>query len=527
MRALPAIFASALMASASGLALSSPVSPIAASPIEEGSPSPAAIPQQAAMMVADWFGANGDSRASRPRGKYGMSLSTYNGNTTRTIRSSNVPSGHTRCFTGLSTGAAMKATSTDIPNLALPDTGPFNIEINWRPEAVGSHFVFCEMDASDPHRWRLVQTVSATAASNTLIFATWNGSSWVNRITHNYGVVQTNVWSHIAVSRDNAGNTRLFVNGVMVGSNSSITLPTRSGATAFQAAGYYSTNPAHAWTNFRYWNTYCLYNDDAGFTAPAAALAYDYTDANGDPYWDDVIFLCSGDFDEIHNYGAITKEARGPVTSSGTGTNVANGQFSRNRADGINTNPLAGKLYDGTPNNDTVFGLGTGSYTAEMWIRTPANGSSSSTGNSGGFGRYVTGTNDRSWWLGLERSTTAPLFFAKALASVDGSTALSLIGSATLAQATWYHLAVCYNASTGVARLFVDGVMVDKQTWTAGGVYATSVPLRTAVYNATNTCINARYNDYRLTAAARYDSDSSFAVPTGPYPDYPQSLGSP
>lgn len=154
------------------------------------------------------------------------------------------------------------------------------------------------------------------------------------------------------------------------------------------------------------------------------------------------------------------------------------------------------------------FEFGSGDFTIECWSH--RNASALATGGLFGYG--VDTGNQRAWRC--FRSATVLTFAI----SSDGTSELTLSGTiANDSGDDYQHVAVDREGNT--IRLYLDGVMIDSDTFT-GSVHApSSGELSLSGYWAANAQANHRIDDIRITKGiARYGDDGGFTPPIAALP---------
>jgi hypothetical protein len=240
----------------------------------------------------------------------------------------------------------------------------------------------------------------------------------------------TRTWIHVAATRRN-GTVRVFVNGAIVATGTGNT-------DAITSGGYYIGQNAFM-ANDTYFNGYisnarivrglAVYTDT--FTPPTSPL----TNIRGLGYDTSLLALQSSSPTVENSSNALTLTAfNGPLTTTNIPTRFYNGFFN-------GTNQYM------TVPSDAAFSFGTGDFTVECWLWTPA--------FTNTYGRVIvdarpTGTNGVYWNFGL---------------GTDGKPGLNLTNGGTVytssvsvADSKWHHVAV--TRQSGTIRMFVDGVSV-------------------------------------------------------------------
>lgn len=245
--------------------------------------------------------------------------------------------------------------------------------------------------------------------------------------------------------------------------------------------------------------------------------------AVGDPHWANVALLLDSNRDDAAT-GAVapvdrSSAARTVTRTAGATLSTAEKKFGAASMAFSGANQQMLSVPDSA---DWLFGAytgtpGTGDFTLETWIHIPALGAARYF-----LSQYNTGSNQRSFAWYYDAASPANLYFSW---WPNGSTAGAVhaigLGAITTGMLnTWVHLAVSRN--DGVLRQFVNGAMVSKDTVTSSNFNST-MSLDTGSYNAgaAGGSFNGYLQELRITkGVGRYGSDSSFAVPTAPYPRF-------
>jgi len=212
-----------------------------------------------------------------------------------------------------------------------------------------------------------------------------------------------------------------------------------------------------------------------------------------DPYWDEVEFLAgfegtdgATDVDEEKHAIAITYVGAGQVDDA---------QFKWGST----------SLHAGPDDNDdyaefdgSLISTLIGDFTVEGWIRL---------NSLGGADRFISNYDNSikgSWAIGKQSGTHYLEFY------MNGADQLLLRGTTAMTTGTWYHFALCRYEST--MRLFLDGVMQDS-------VEAYGVPLnRIQDVIQLGEFTECWMDDIRITAAGRYQIDTTFTPPIAALP---------
>lgn len=169
---------------------------------------------------------------------------------------------------------------------------------------------------------------------------------------------------------------------------------------------------------------------------------------------------------------------------------------------------------------NAAFLSGTTPFTVEFWGYLHDLADSGTRDVCGQWGQTV-----GAWWLQCNHTATLIKYFRLAISTDGGNTADATVFTHTaldLAAETWHHFALDFDGTD--YRLFANGVLAEKVT-AAHSIYASSLPMffggRTDGGTVSTWGGGARMlvDDVRITVGtARYASDSSFSVPTAPYP---------
>jgi hypothetical protein len=316
-----------------------------------------------------------------------------------------------------------------------------------------------------------------------------------------------NTWSHLAVVRQ-GGNIRFYVNGVlqtMATGRTNITWGTTAhpnflapGNGALSSVSFNGRADAIRFTKAARWS--------ADFN-PADARYLPPND-DGDPYWDNVVFLS-----QVHGMPGVVAAShydggRGGFAPTTNSLEVSTAQFKFGHASYYANSTFRGFEFTG----DVALARMNGqSFTAEAWVR--SDGSWSGTGI---MGVYTTGTNQRQWSLGFNAGGVPRI-----LLSSLGSNFAEVVSSAgALPTNTWVHVAMDYDVTEGKAWLYVDGVLRGTLVHTTG-LFASTAPFLVHGYNTAGSGAFVGYSaHHRLTrGVARYQGNN-FAVPTAAYPMY-------
>jgi len=324
-------------------------------------------------------------------------------------------------------------------------------------------------------------------------------------IQANHGMTAGN-WYHIAVSRV-AGITRMFINGVQVGSN-------------FTDNTNYLVGGSRPIIGMNGWNTsfdhYHGYIDEVRITRGVGRYAANFTPhvhphpdfmtvGPSDPHFPNVVSL-------LHFNGPNGSQSILDTIAGRTWSALGNAQLNNTTAPKFGTaNLWCDGSTDSIVSTHADYALGTGDFTIEGWIL-PTNG-----GGGNAYARLIQiGGNSVQGSLYIVRANTPnPLVLSVELYNTNFFNILA--PSATINNGVWTHFAITRQA--GVWRVFYNGFKVAETTFTGTGSNLNG----TSIYlggNASNTeSFNGRYDDWRITkGVARYTAD--FTPPTAPYVDH-------
>jgi uncharacterized phage protein (TIGR02218 family) len=101
--------------------------------------------------------------------------------------------------------------------------------------------------------------------------------------------------------------------------------------------------------------------------------------------------------------------------------------------------------------------------------------------------------------------------------STSGAAAAITMSSGAVSEDVWHHIA--FDRSGVDVRLYVDGIMVDKDTL-ADPMFASTAELIFGALNGTNAGLQLYMDEWRITkGVARYADDAGFTPPVAPYPE--------
>ena len=293
-------------------------------------------------------------------------------------------------------------------------TGDFTIEMWIYPTtSSGSRIIY---DSS---------SLGAAASWNPYIFLGGNGNLYFLAngtflISSATGAIKANEWSHIAVSKA-SGSTKMFVNGVQVGStyadtNTYLTPGANRPRIGANGNADDTSNFVGYISNFRVLKGTGLYT--AAFTPSAAPLT------------------------AITNTSALTAQSSTTITDASTNALTVT-SYGDARANPVSPFGYGSAYFDGTGDGLSTtgsgFAFGTGDFTVEAWIYPTATTlyrciiTSRATSNSGS-----------AVFFGLDNGTMYPTLYG------------SFTSSIPVSLNAWNHVALVRNGST--ATIYVNGI---------------------------------------------------------------------
>lgn len=330
-------------------------------------------------------------------------------------------------------------TVTNASALQLNNTTAFTIECWVYPTSLPSPVYIVENynQVSPFQGYSLAYSVGGTG---TITF--WDGGGlWINTgIT-----LSLNEWTHIAVTYEGSGSTRrFFKNGVQSGSagtvSSGINYTAGSCSIGAQEAG---TTPWLGYiSNLRIVKGTAVYTSN--FTPPTSPLTA-ITNTS-------LLLLTD-------NYSIVNSTPTNlPVTINGN-TTISTAQFPTGMSSSI--------YFDGTGDyvslaNNAAFDFGTGNFTVECFV----NFNSISYVNGGG-GRgasvfsAVSGFSGNGWNLEIGGNSSGVPITVN-FNSRQGSSQVTVSANVTMANGTWYHIAVVRSGT--LTSIYLDGVSVGSGT---------------------------------------------------------------
>jgi len=358
-----------------------------------------------------------------------------------------------------------------------PGGGDFTIEFWVYPNASTRQDWFNLQASSGFNR------LSIYFASNVVNYITGVTGAAATRIS--YSLTAANLidtWHHVAVCRSGS-NTRMFINGVQVGSTyTTLDTWTNDMKLTLMRDPNGSTYGTGYISNFRMLKGTASYT--ANFTPPTTPLT-DVTNTS--------ILLNFTNGAVIDN--SITNDG---VTVDTTQISTAQSKFG------------GGSIaFDGT--NDYLsfpasrgYDFASGDWTVECWVQFTSVASTP----------YI-------WQIGSAAGTRFSLFSTSGVLNVYSSGTTVLASTTSLSNGQWYHFAVTYVANSTTTRLFINGTL-DTSSTTYSSFPKNSGTLTLALgwqnyAGGAGDYLNGYVNDFRITkGVARYTA--SFTPPTSPFP---------
>ena len=378
---------------------------------------------------------------------------------------------------------------------------------------VGGEIMTQYQATSSDRSWRLLKN-----SSDKLGFAWWeNGVTQTDSLASTTSVTLDD-WNHAAVTRDAAGNIRLFLNGVEEDSGSSTNAFHDTGGSAPLRIGAVESGGITLFFDgfideARICRGYCAWTDD--FTPPTQPYARD----NSEEAWRHTVFLCGFNGADGDAGGkAFANEvwagwANGTCDISADQSKFGHSSLHIGTAGGAHGMRFQEEFND-SEGDRFSFGQGQ-AFTIEAWIY-PTESSPGS--NRHILGKYQPAGNERSW---LFSQTTGDKL--QWIQSSNGSTInVTLTTTTSLTINDWNHIAVTRDDdASGTIRLFLNGVEEDSDTYIFSILANSGVDLLLGASFTTSFALNASWQGYmdevRITRGiARYVGN--FSVPTEPFP---------
>ena len=362
--------------------------------------------------------------------------------------------------------------------------GDFSIEFWVNPDNFTYRGTFYDSRPSDGNTGITIGHESSSGEIRVYMIAADGGDIIVQSSDFN-----TNVWKHIAVTRD-SGTVRLFINGLLKDTETStsrnLTNTTANiGYKSYTTSGY--TYFDGKISNLRVVKGSPVYT--SAFTPSNTALT-NITNTK---------LLCC-------NKDTVTGKDVGPtITSSGNPSSSTDTPFP--------FEPAYSCQFDGY--NDKVsipdtadFEFGSGDFTIEAWVKqtnTAGSGASSHTI----VNKWHNTSNAKEWILRIDNGTGSNVL--QWLQTTNGSSNQFTTGNTTINTGSWYHVAVV--GHSGTIKLFVNGTQ-QSATGTQGTIHSYSNELIFGYNKSSNSqWMDGKISNCRITKGqALYTS--SFTVPT-------------
>ena len=421
----------------------------------------------------------------------GVILDDSTNNFTSSITGTTVAQGSVTPFTGSGGSVFMSGSSY----ISLPSSAAFNWNAGGTDLTIECWVKLSEFASPNVCIWT---TSTALSDGHTSLYYYPDGSIEIGRVGINSlgaqgvtaGVLQIGVWTHIAVVRKaSSTTTTIYINGTSVASGTTNVWST--GDRLFAIGKWFNSTPTLRGyvSNLRVVNGTEVYTGN--FTKPTAPLTA-ITNTKLLLKFDNAKFF---DVKRLSNLGAGGTAAYSATSPYG----VSAGSLSTTGATG-GTGYGTGWLI--AKDNNTAFAFGTADFTVEWWYRL--------NNVDGALDQGVLVTNpigvQGNYFLSYKNSSPNKLFTIN-----NGGIWIS--GSATVAAATWYHVA--FSRVSGTGRLFINGVLDGTRADTINYI---SGPLTViGSFNGEVQSMNGNITDLRVTkGVGRYTA--SFTLPTGSFP---------
>ena len=340
---------------------------------------------------------------------------------------------------------------------------------------------------------------TSTAAANKMILNRWNGSNadsyqlflrsnnricWQVHTQNSADVaaldIPINSWTHIAWTRVGTSGY-LYVNGIL-----------RETAT---------------FSNSSNGNGIATVGADQSGTAPFFGYISDLRVTRGVSRYTSNFIPPSTPLTPVANTTLLLNGTNGSIINYSRKSNLETFGDVKIRNDVVKYGNTS-MYFDGTDDAlimpySPIFNLGTGQFTIECWVNF-----STLSGNRLIFDTYTAasaGGGYQLYWRGTGSSIT---FYANGVVVAQSSFTSHAID-------TWYHVATTRDSS-GIVRVFVDGVMYAYASYTATIDIATTARPGVGIQVATLTNdFHGYIDDLRITKGfSRYSSNTSFTPPT-------------
>lgn len=336
-------------------------------------------------------------------------------------------------------------------------------------------------------------SIGILQSSGSLIYyISSNGSSWDIASAVSMGSITANAWLHFALVRNGSTFTP-YINGV-------------AGTTATSSSSIANTNGLIVFA-------------ETGGTLPATGYCSGLRLVNGTAVYTSAFTPPTSPLTAITNTSLLLNFTNAGIydaTSKNDLETVGNAQISTTQSKWGGSS----MYFDGTGDYlqcpiSTMWDLGTGDFTVELWVYYST---SSRNGSLISYGGYGFASADSAGWSLQINTTAGNLTFSSGTTQnnfISGNTALI---NSTLPNGQWNHIAVTRQGTN--LRCFVNGTQV-------GSTITNSTSLSGASYTpkiasdqgaAAGSLITGYLDDVRITKGyARYTA--SFTAPTAPFPE--------
>lgn len=225
--------------------------------------------------------------------------------------------------------------------------------------------------------------------------------------------------------------------------------------------------------------------------------------AGGDPHFANVVLL-SGFEGADGSTAPFSEESSSAKTITPfDGASIDTAQFKFGTSSGLIT--FAGANDYMRLDDSADWHFGTGDFTIEAFIRFSA------VSNFHGIVGQYAGAGQVSWFFQYAHSGTTLQFGW----SADGSAVTTMARTWAPSIDVWYHVAT--DRSSGVQRLYVDGVMLGTNVANTDNLFNSTTNLRIGQVNSNS--LEGWIDELRITkGVARYASDGGFTPPTAAFP---------
>jgi hypothetical protein len=308
-------------------------------------------------------------------------------------------------------------------------------------------------------------------------------------------------WQHVAFVNDR-GTLRLYIDGVQAGSlafNRSI-FAAGAGGAQLDINNNVGTANNSGIDDLRITKNICRYPNGTTFTVPTELDDEGATLTTSDPDLASVVLLVG--FDTTPGI-AVDESA-----SAHTLTNVG-GVATVTTNNGSHDGALNAGEYSAPHSSDFVFAAGE-AFTIEGWMRVGSN-------NAGNYAIACTETTGNMLGWAIRQNLGALRFEFSTNGTSYGTTVLS---GTEMGGGTWKHFAVTREATTGVIRIYIDGVYKATQTNAGASFNNTGALLELhGGDGAASIGTDCRLEEFRITkGVCRYSGASNFTPLSGKWP---------